>query len=209
MAGGSRAPRMKRRAMPYAACIDSKPSPPSPPLPKAHPSTSGAVSAPKIKDDEPPPWDKMQKKEFEPVKVRWSGDRCAVCSSEIDYDTDQLIPCHSCGIVVHQSCYGVRELPREEDRWLCRACEAVHRGEPQPHCAVCPVQGGALKRCTIDGLWCHLACMQVLPGPCTVHITTIIILSMHIQPQSQLYPIIVLFLACSTMSCFLGIELHL
>jgi PHD-finger len=138
--------------MQFAACFEA-PAPVS----KAAP----AAAATKAKDDEPPPWERMVKKDFDVVKVKWSGDRCAVCSSEIDYDTDQLIPCHSCGIVVHQSCYGVRELPRVEDKWICRACEAVRRGEPQPHCVACPVQGGALKECTMPGVWCHLACMQV------------------------------------------------
>lgn len=184
---------MKRRAMPFAACLDDKPSPPSPPPPKANLSTSAATAAPKPKDDEPPPWDKMQKKEFDPIKVRWAGDRCAVCSSEIDYDTDQLIPCHSCNIVVHQSCYGVRELPSEEDMWLCRACEAVHSGEPQPHCAVCPVQGGALKKCTIDGLWCHLACMQVQPPPCSSAMWNAVVHVVHpvlADPSTKLHSVL-------------------
>lgn len=44
-------------------------------------------------------------------QVRWAGDRCSVCDSDIDYDFDQLVSCDSCGITVHQSCYGIPELP--------------------------------------------------------------------------------------------------
>lgn len=46
-----------------------------------------------------------------------------MCDSDIDYDVDQLVSCDSCGVTVHQSCYGVPELPGHDDVWLCRACE--------------------------------------------------------------------------------------
>ena len=45
------------------------------------------------------------------VRVRWAGDRCSVCDSDVDYDFDQLVSCDACGITVHQSCYGVPEAP--------------------------------------------------------------------------------------------------
>jgi hypothetical protein len=53
-------------------------------------------------------------------QVKWAGDRCCVCDSDIDYDTDQLVSCDGCGITVHQSCYGIPECPAMEDLWLCR-----------------------------------------------------------------------------------------
>ena len=46
-----------------------------------------------------------------------------MCDSDVDYDMDQLVSCDMCGITVHQSCYGVAEVPGEDDMWLCRACE--------------------------------------------------------------------------------------
>ena len=45
------------------------------------------------------------------VRVRWAGDCCSVCDSDVDYDFDQLVSCDACGITVHQSCYGVPEAP--------------------------------------------------------------------------------------------------
>ncbi len=57
------------------------------------------------------------------TQVRWAGDRCSVCDSDVDFDSDQLVSCDMCGITVHQSCYGVPELPGVDDMWLCRACE--------------------------------------------------------------------------------------
>ncbi len=53
-------------------------------------------------------------------KVRWAGDRCCVCDSDVDYDCDRLVSCDGCGLAVHQSCYGVHELPGLDDMWLCR-----------------------------------------------------------------------------------------
>ena len=64
------------------------------------------------------------------VQVRWAGDRCTVCDSDVDYDQDQLVSCDMCGITVHQSCYGVQELPGEDDMWLCRACELKVQAAP-------------------------------------------------------------------------------
>jgi hypothetical protein len=67
----------------------------------------------------------LQKQQFvlRVPKVRWAGDRCAVCDSDVDFDSDQLVSCDACGLTVHQSCYGVPDLPGEDDMWLCRPCE--------------------------------------------------------------------------------------
>ena len=46
-----------------------------------------------------------------------------MCDSEVDFDSDQLVSCDACGLTVHQSCYGVPDLPGEDDMWLCRTCE--------------------------------------------------------------------------------------
>jgi hypothetical protein len=127
---------------------------------ESHPLGAPAAKTPRV-DEDPEPWDRIQSGDFQVVRVKWSGDRCAVCSSEVDYDTDQLLHCHGCGIAVHQSCYGVRKLPRPEDKWICSACEAVHQGQPRPQCVVCPIDGGALKPTTLSGIWCHVACMHV------------------------------------------------
>ncbi|EIE18236.1 hypothetical protein COCSUDRAFT_10830, partial [Coccomyxa subellipsoidea C-169] len=89
---------------------------------------------------------------------------CSVCDSDVDFDFDQLVSCDACGITVHQSCYGVAELPGVDDMWLCRACELkVRRDAKAPQCCLCPVTGGALKPATDKGLWAHAACMQWIP----------------------------------------------
>lgn len=35
----------------------------------------------------------------------------------------RMISCDSCGMTVHQLCYGIREMPDVNDKWFCRACE--------------------------------------------------------------------------------------
>lgn len=55
------------------------------------------------------------------VRVRWAGDRCSVCDSDVDYDFDQLVSCDACGITVHQSCYGVPEAPGAQS-WPFHLC---------------------------------------------------------------------------------------
>ena len=102
--------------------------------------------------------------DYDVVKVSWSVDRCAVCDDERDFDYDQLITCEACAVTVHQSCYGVPDIPDDTVGWLCRACE--HTGgavSETPLCCLCPVEGGALKPTTIPSLWAHSACCQWIP----------------------------------------------
>ena len=109
------------------------------------------------------PWNQVKDKAFKPIKVRWAKDHCAVCNLDVDYDVDQFVSCSACGITVHQSCYGIQELPSQDSVWLCRACEKQEAGKAKPQCCLCPIEGGALKETTLPGYWCHLACMQWIP----------------------------------------------
>ncbi|KAL6758055.1 PHD-zinc-finger like domain-containing protein [Haematococcus lacustris] len=98
------------------------------------------------------------------LQVRWAGDRCCVCDSDVDYDCDQLVSCDGCGITVHQSCYGIVDLPGHDDMWLCRACEHKEKTGSVAQCCLCPIAGGALKPTNLEGgQWCHAACMQWIP----------------------------------------------
>jgi hypothetical protein len=35
---------------------------------------------------------------YEPIQVKWSGERCGVCHSEEDFEDDQLITCDRCSL---------------------------------------------------------------------------------------------------------------
>ena len=85
--------------------------------------------------------------EYKSIHIAQTVDRCAVCDDERDFDFDQLITCEGCQVTVHQSCYGVHEIPDQAVGWLCRACE--HTGgvvSEMPKCCLCPVVGGALNQ---------------------------------------------------------------
>ena len=46
-----------------------------------------------------------------------------MCGDDRDFDFDQLVTCEGCGISVHQSCYGIPEIPDDAVGYLCAACE--------------------------------------------------------------------------------------
>lgn len=111
--------------------------------------------------------------DYKSIHIAWTVDRCAVCDDERDFDFDQLITCEGCQVSVHQSCYGVHEIPDQAVGWLCRACE--HTGgvvSETPKCCLCPVIGGALKPTTVDGVWAHSACCQWIPETTVLDIET-------------------------------------
>ncbi|KAJ0537551.1 putative [histone H3]-lysine(4) N-trimethyltransferase [Helianthus annuus] len=64
-----------------------------------------------------------------------------------------------CQIVVHQECYGVRDM-NDFTFLVCRACETP---EVERECCLCPVKGGALKPTNIDTLWFHVICAWFRP----------------------------------------------
>lgn len=40
---------------------------------------------------------------YQPLNVRYSGERCCVCDIDSDFDFDQMVTCDCCGIAVHQA----------------------------------------------------------------------------------------------------------
>jgi hypothetical protein len=71
--------------------------------------------------------------------------------------------CDQCGVLVHRDCYAVQSAPQGR-LWLCDPCRAGF--EIPPPCALCPVVGGALKRTTIPGRWCHPLCAGWVDETC-------------------------------------------
>ncbi|XP_072967380.1 histone-lysine N-methyltransferase ATX4-like isoform X1 [Typha angustifolia] len=91
---------------------------------------------------------------YDPVYVKWTTERCAICRWVEDWDYNKIIICNRCQIAVHQECYGVRGK-QDFTSWLCRACETPQQ---KRECCLCPVKGGALKPTDIDTLWVHVTC---------------------------------------------------
>ncbi|XP_073043664.1 uncharacterized protein [Primulina eburnea] len=99
---------------------------------------------------------------------------CHYCSyGESGDPLNCLIKCSSCGMVVHQRCYGVQEDVNSS--WLCSWCkckDTVGLTAERP-CLLCPKQGGALKPVRKAGFesedegseaeFAHLFCCQWMP----------------------------------------------
>lgn len=67
-----------------------------------------------------------------------------VCNSGDYEDEDMIVFCGLCNLPVHQSCYGIEQLPEED--WICYNCMTfgLKRGI-LISCAMCPKKGGAMK----------------------------------------------------------------
>lgn len=99
---------------------------------------------------------------------------CHYCSyGDVGDPLNFLIKCCSCGMVVHQRCYGVQE--DVDSSWLCSWCKwknVVDLSTETP-CLLCPKQGGALKPVRERGFgsdnaeskveFAHLFCCQWMP----------------------------------------------
>ncbi|TYJ38514.1 hypothetical protein E1A91_A05G448400v1 [Gossypium mustelinum] len=96
---------------------------------------------------------------YEPVRAKWTTERCAVCRWVEDWDYNKIIICNRCQIAVHQECYGARNV-RDFTSWVCKACETP---EVTRECCLCPVKGGALKPTDIETLWVHVTCAWFQP----------------------------------------------
>ncbi|KAD4385256.1 hypothetical protein E3N88_25424 [Mikania micrantha] len=109
-----------------------------------------------------------------PVKDQGQSTRCHYCSlGDTGSQLNRLIVCTSCGVAVHQRCYGVQQ-DDEDGSWKCSWCRLKRDKDKvaDSHCLLCPQQGGALKpvrkRCAGNddgGLieFAHLFCCQWMP----------------------------------------------
>nr|CCA13936.1 kinesinlike protein putative [Albugo laibachii Nc14] len=99
-----------------------------------------------------------------------SQPRCCVCFDNSDNWTGVLIQCSSCKIDVHTRCYGLNES-NQLQTWQCERCSYLQSAPKDtldddkivPYCAICPVEGGALKQSIHSGVWCHVVCSYWIP----------------------------------------------
>jgi len=69
---------------------------------------------------------------------------CVVCNDGDYEDDDLIVYCSSCQMTVHQSCYGIVVIPKED--WICHPCIAYGLEKSKDiECVCCPVKGGAMK----------------------------------------------------------------
>ena len=94
---------------------------------------------------------------------------CHVCFDGSSTETNTILFCDGCNAAMHQSCYGISEVP--EGNYFCDRCRAIQTASEDPDsffiadehgrdavtCCLCPLYHGALKP-TTDGRWVHLCC---------------------------------------------------
>ncbi|EDW12962.1 PHD finger protein 14 [Drosophila mojavensis] len=93
---------------------------------------------------------------------------CCVCLGERSDDVNEIVECDSCGVSVHEGCYGVSDNVSisstnstcSTEPWFCEACRA---GVTEPDCELCPNKGGIYKETDV-GKWVHLICALYVPG---------------------------------------------
>ncbi|KAK4882682.1 hypothetical protein RN001_006001 [Aquatica leii] len=93
---------------------------------------------------------------------------CCGCLGDQSDGVNELIECDSCGITVHEACYGVSDTGSTASTdslsptapWFCEACKA---GVTKPTCELCPNSGGIFKETDV-GKWVHLVCALYVPG---------------------------------------------
>ncbi|XP_063407803.1 PHD finger protein 14-like isoform X2 [Mytilus trossulus] len=83
---------------------------------------------------------------------------CDVCKDIVEEENNEMIFCDGCNLCVHQACYGVQVIP--EGNWYCKTCVAAVK----PKCALCPYDGGAMKRTSDGTQWAHVTCAWWIPG---------------------------------------------
>merc|ERR1712216_102421 len=81
---------------------------------------------------------------------------CHCCHDDTVYDSDAIIYCDKCDVGVHQSCYGVQEIPKGQ--WFCDPCRA--KKDPRTLvCELCPHTGGSYKEVVGEkDKWIHSLC---------------------------------------------------
>ena len=86
---------------------------------------------------------------------------CVVCFDGSSNEDNQIVFCDSCNIAVHQSCFGVFQVP-DGDFYCDRCQEEDHVHIENRACTLCPLKGGAFKRTTC-GRWVHVFCALWCP----------------------------------------------
>ncbi|KAM7514976.1 hypothetical protein LguiA_004559 [Lonicera macranthoides] len=104
--------------------------------------------------------------------VEGSSSLCHYCSlGDAGDQLNRLIVCSSCGVAVHQRCYGVQD--DDAGPWLCSLCKQRNGNQVMDRpCLLCPKTGGALKPVRKRGFgsddggsveFVHLFCCQWIP----------------------------------------------
>ncbi|RUS12675.1 hypothetical protein BC937DRAFT_87282, partial [Endogone sp. FLAS-F59071] len=100
---------------------------------------------------------------------------CCVCLDDTTGEDNVFVYCDTtdCEVCVHQDCYGIKELPGEDDPWYCDRCKAKMEKPSEvvvricrplyllKSCVLCPNTHGAFRRLSENDAskgWIHVVC---------------------------------------------------
>ncbi|CAG2119228.1 unnamed protein product, partial [Medioppia subpectinata] len=116
---------------------------------------------------------------------------CSVCLGDISRSDDEIVECDSCGISVHEGCYGICSDDTESvhsntssastEPWFCDPCRAC---VSNPYCELCPNSGGIFKATDV-GRWVHMVCALYIPGVAFGDVTRLTGLTLFELPYSR------------------------
>jgi len=119
--------------------------------------------------------EEAKKREESDKKKEDSVRVCGCCLGTSSNDANEIVECDSCGISVHEGCYGVPQADSSRggdsdaasevsaastEPWFCEPCRAGLKSPPA--CELCPLVGGIYKRTDV-GRWVHLVCALYTP----------------------------------------------
>ncbi|ODM98818.1 PHD finger protein 14 [Orchesella cincta] len=111
-----------------------------------------------------------QKENRNEIAIDMKKPICSACLGDKSDDANEIVECDSCGISVHESCYGLSAdnvsvssgsgSSSCTEPWFCDVCKS---GSENISCELCPVEGGLFKESTA-GRWVHLVCAMYTQG---------------------------------------------
>lgn len=83
---------------------------------------------------------------------------CDVCRQGSWDDDNAILICDgTCNRAVHQTCYGILQIPVGD--WRCDACLCAYKGP----CFLCRRSGGIMRQAR-GGEWVHVLCALTISG---------------------------------------------
>ncbi|MEN2496215.1 MAG: E3 ubiquitin-protein ligase Jade-2 [Marteilia pararefringens] len=85
---------------------------------------------------------------------------CQICFGSESEHNNKIVLCEGCDLCVHQSCYGIPEIPAED--WLCKPCKL---NLSKPMCYLCgnDTVGAFTSMKSKEVLWAHNLCALWIP----------------------------------------------
>lgn len=69
---------------------------------------------------------------------------CQICNGGDTFDQNNIVFCSRCSVTVHQGCYRMTELPKQE--WICDLCKELKNQGRYLRCGTCTRRGGVMLK---------------------------------------------------------------